>query len=75
MKGELIKSSIEPIRNVKGVSYKITAPTGYDSPKKAICHRTTWKPSYSGMTENQMKKAATADAYKFEELIRFLYIF
>lgn len=64
--------SIEPYRNANGelTSYRITVSTGYDYQKKAIRHRIIWKPPHPGMSEKQMKKAAIAAAYKFEELIK-----
>ena len=64
--------SIEPCRNANReiTSYRITVSNGYDYQKKAIRHRTIWKPPHPGLSEKQMKKAATAAAYKFEELIK-----
>lgn len=64
--------SIEPRRNTKGkiTSYRLTVSTGTNYMGKPIRHRTIWMPPQKNMTESQMKKAATAAAYKFEELIR-----
>ena len=62
---------IEERRNAYGeiTSYRIVVSAGMDYNGKQIRRRTIWTPPRYGMSEYQMKKEATAAAYKFEEQI------
>ena len=62
---------IEERRNAHGeiTSYRIVVSAGMDYNGKQIRRRTIWTPPRYGMSEYQMKKEATAAAYKFEEQI------
>lgn len=66
-------ATIEKNQGKKGVSYRITVYSGFDSQGKRIRHRTTWKPD-DGMTARQQEKAVQKIAADFERSIEQGYV-
>lgn len=67
--------SIEPRRNKNGevTSYRITISSGMDSNGRQVRRRFLWTPRDRDMTEKQMEREATAEAYRCEEQVRYGY--